>query len=69
MRLFLCLLVVMGMTQPLAFGQSGAEASNNPFFEQWSTPFEVPPFDQIKTSTTYLPSRRVLRVNVPRWTR
>ncbi len=55
MRLFLCLLVVMGMTQPLAFGQSGAEASNNPFFEQWSTPFEVPPFDQIKNEH-YLPA-------------
>lgn len=48
MRFFLCLFVVMGMTQPLAFGQSSAEVSNNPFLDSWSTPFEVPPFDQIE---------------------
>jgi len=24
--------------------------SDNPFFNEWDTPFEVPPFDQIKAS-------------------
>ena len=41
---------------PLAFtGCKTEEKSDNPFFNKYTTPFEVPPFEQIKTAH-YMPA-------------
>jgi peptidyl-dipeptidase Dcp len=42
---FLLALVIIGIT-----GCKKEIRSDNPFFNEWDTPFEVPPFDQIKAA-------------------
>jgi peptidyl-dipeptidase Dcp len=39
------------LVAPVTFAQSppAGEAAANPFFQEWTTPFGVPPFDQIRT--------------------
>ena len=37
------------------FGQMGFSQNSNPFFQEWNTPFQVPPFEQIKNEH-YMPA-------------
>jgi peptidyl-dipeptidase Dcp len=48
--IFLFILAFAGLSASLK-----TEKSNNPFFNKWDTPFEVPPFDQIKAAH-YMPA-------------
>jgi peptidyl-dipeptidase Dcp len=43
--IFIILLAVASLS-----GTRKTEKSNNPFFNKWNTPFEVPPFEQIKAA-------------------
>jgi peptidyl-dipeptidase Dcp len=45
---FIFIMVVM-------LGQVGFSQTNNPFFMEWNTPFQVPPFEQIKNEH-YMPA-------------
>ena len=45
-RLFVALLLLATPASPAA--QAPAPSPPNPFFQEWKTPFGVPPFDQIK---------------------
>jgi len=44
------LLALVFLAAPAAFAQTppAAEPASNPFFQEWRTPFGVPPFDQIR---------------------
>ena len=47
----LCLLII-AITAPI---QTTAKENNNPFFKEWKTPFQTPPFNKIKLEH-YLPA-------------
>ena len=47
----LCLLIIV-ITAPI---QTAAKENNNPFFKEWKTPFQTPPFNKIKLEH-YLPA-------------
>jgi peptidyl-dipeptidase Dcp len=51
--------VLLVLAAPVAFAQPQppSQPSANPFFQEWKTPFGVPPFDQIKTEH-FLPAIR-----------
>ncbi len=57
MRTILIVIVVFGMTFYSCQNQKKATTENmeNPFFKEWTTPFGVPPFDEIKEEH-YLPA-------------
>jgi peptidyl-dipeptidase Dcp len=46
---FLCVLAfLLSMIAPGSARQAGPPPDTNPFFQEWTTPFEVPPFQQIR---------------------
>ena len=49
MRALLTALVLLVAPVALAQSPPAGEAAANPFFQEWKTPFGVPPFDQIRT--------------------
>ena len=52
--LFITTIALLGACQTQT-EQAETQASDNPFFQEWDTPFEVPPFDQIKDEH-YMPA-------------
>jgi peptidyl-dipeptidase Dcp len=55
MRKWSALIVLALAALPVFAQQAAPAAAGNPFFEQWTTPFGVPPFGQIKEAH-YLPA-------------
>ena len=55
MRKWLALIVLAFAALPVFAQQATPAAAGNPFFEEWTTPFGVPPFGQIKEAH-YLPA-------------
>ncbi len=49
MRALPAVLLLLAAPAALAQTQPSSEAAANPFFQEWKTPFGVPPFDHIKT--------------------
>jgi len=52
---WLSLILVALSVSPLTTGAQAAPAEANPFFEEWKTPFGVPPFERI-TNEHFLPA-------------
>ncbi len=48
MKKLLFLLVIVGLAVACQNQKSDNNTMENPFFKEWTTPFEVPPFDEIK---------------------
>lgn len=57
MRALPAALLLLAAPAVLAQAPAGGEAAANPFFQEWKTPFGVPPFAQIKTEH-FLPAIR-----------
>ena len=69
-RIFL--LLISGMILLNACKKQEKTDSSNPFFTQWDTPFQVPPFDKIENShylpaVKELPTKKKLLLIIPFW--